>query len=91
MRADEVIEVSPVVFFGVGVDMFAKIEIIVVPAPKMGFDVLAKVSYALEVCAGAIIAGTPGIGAEVNASGVAAVMTALGFDKPVPLEESMSF
>ena len=81
MRVDIMIGVSAVEMLGVSVDMLANIGIIVVPAPEMGFDLLAKVSYALEVCAGAIIAGTPDIGVEMNANGLAAVMT--GFKRAV--------
>ena len=63
MRADVAIDVSVVVMLGVGVDMLADVEIIVVTA----------------VVIGAIIGGAPDIGAGVNASGLIVMMAALEF------------
>ena len=77
---------------GVGVDMLANAEIVAV----IGFEFIVKVAYAVEmlagvwagVWAGLIIGGAPDIGVEVNASGFAAVMTALEFALLAPLEDS---
>ena len=63
---------------GVDVDILSDIVIFVVDAS----DLTIKVLYVVEVLVGAIISGTPGSDAEVNANGLAAMMT--GFKRAVP-------
>ena len=95
MRAAVVIDVPVVVMIGVGVDMLANAEIIVVTAAVIGFEFTFEVAYAVEVLAGvragAIIAGAPDTAAEVDESGLAAMMAALEFEftLPAPLEKSL--
>ena len=96
VRADWVNDVSAVVFIDVSAvasaaDVFANIEIVVVTIAVIAFDFVVDVAYSAELLArmwtGPIFDGTPGSGAEVNASGVAAVMTALEFALPAPFIE----
>ena len=83
----EVITDAPVGgVLGVVVDVVVDIGIIVVTAAVMVFDFVSEVAYALEVCAGPILGGVSGIGTEADASGVAAVMTALEFVAPARFE-----
>ena len=58
------------------------VDIIVVTAAVIAFEFAFDVSHAAEMLTGAIMDGTSGIAAEV------AVMTALEFTLPAPLEDS---
>ena len=78
MRADEVIDVSAVAMIDVGGGALANVEVI-------GLEIIVEVSYTIEVLVGAIIGGTPGIGAEMSANDLAVVMTALDFVVPTLL------
>ena len=76
------IDVSAVVMIGVGVDALADAKIIVVvTAVEIGFEFIVRAAFVVEVLAdmraGAITGGGTGVGAGVNVSGFAAVMTAL--------------
>ena len=84
MRADLVIdEWDFCAILDVGVETLTKV------AELVGFDLIIKVLYVLEVfasgCSGAIIGVVPGIDVEVNTSDLAAVVTALEFTVAAPL------
>ena len=85
MRAEVVIDVSAVVMLGVSVNILVDLGIIVVTVAVIGFEFVVKVALAVEVLAGVIIGGGP---AEVKASSLAPVMTALEFALLAPLEDS---
>ena len=87
MRADEVIEVSAVAMIDVGGGALANVEIIAVVTVAIGFNFVCEVTYAVDVCAGAIIGVVPGSGVEVNAIFLAAVRTAWEFAVPAPFIE----
>ena len=73
----------------VGIDVSTVVVLAVKTGTVITLDCIVKVSYAVEVltgeCAEAIIGDAPGIGTEVNASGLATVMTALEFALPESL------
>ena len=87
MRAVMSTDVSTVVMIGFGVCTLVNIETIVVTAVVSGFGVIVEVVFAVEALAGAIIGGAPGIDAGVNAYVLKAVMSALDFAEPSPLEK----
>ena len=93
MTADVVIDVSGVVMLDNGVGKLADAEIILVTALVITFEFIITASYAVAVLAGvwssAISGGAPSIGTEVNASRVAAVMTAVEFAMRAPWEDAL--
>ena len=52
MRADLVIDMSVVAMLGLGLDMFASVGAIVVPAAATGLKPVVKAGYAVEELAG---------------------------------------
>ena len=91
MRADKLFGVLVVVMFGVVVDMLADSEITVVIAAVNRFKCTIWLTSAVEVLydawSGAIPGGKSGVGAEMNASGLA-MTTASEFALSTLLEES---
>ena len=79
MRADVVFDVKDV-----AIDMSTGMEM---TAVVFGSDCIFKVAYTVEVLAGAIIDGAPGVGTRVNASSLTALMAFWKFALPSLLEE----
>ena len=79
----EAIAAPTVLTLAVCVIMPSNAEIVVVTAALIGFDVVINAAFVVEVLAdvraGAITGGGTGVGAGVNVSGFAVVITALEF------------
>ena len=80
---------------GIAVDWWVNVETTLLRAVLIGLEFIIEVVYVFELLAstwaGVVIGGAPGIGAEVNASGLAIVITALALElySPVALKESI--
>ena len=87
----EAIAAPTVLTLAVCVIMPSNAEIVVVTAALIGFDVVINAAFVVEVLAdmraGAITGGGTGVGAGVNVSGFAAVMTVLEVVAPAPFIE----
>ena len=84
---------SAVIILGVDVDMLADEEIIVLTAAAIGLECIVEaeslcpVDVLADMRAGSMIRDVPGVGVDVSASGLTAVMAGLEFVLPIPLEE----
>ena len=74
MRADAVFDLPAVTILAV--DMLADVETSVVTTAGTALEFMVGVAYVVEMLAGAIIGGAPGVGAGMNACRLARAMTA---------------
>ena len=88
MHADMIIAMPFVLMLSICVHMLLNLEIIVVTAVLIGLEFTVKIVCAVKVLAGAMIGGASDIGTERNANSLSAIITALNFGLPAPLEES---
>ena len=88
LRRDVIIDVVVVEMFDIGVDTSANTEIIVLSAGVTVFKFRVIEARALELCPEAMIGRVPGIGGEVTAISLGAVMSVSDFAALAPSEES---
>ena len=81
IRADVMFGMPAAVMFGVSVD--------VLTVTALGLEFVLKSAYAFEALAGAMIASSLDIAAEVEANGSAGPTTALEVALPAPLPETL--
>ena len=74
---NEVIDVPIVVMLVVDVDMFTKLQSVLVKNEVIRFEFILSAVFVAELLTDPIIGGVSGIGVEVNTIGLAAMMTAL--------------
>ena len=87
MSAGELIGTLTTVKCRVDADTSTKSEIIIETGVVIGFEFILRVVFVVKALDAATIDRVPGIGGEVTAIGLGAVMTASDFAALAPLEE----
>ena len=87
MCIDAVIDTLTAEVISAATEALAGVEIIVVVVRVIGLEFVVEVPYAVNVVAGVPFVSESSIGAEANASGLAAALTALDFALLSPLKK----